>query len=161
VLSASRPLRRVPKCPVGADSGDMQTLRHRPGAVLALGTLAAWTLVGCGADSSAPSEFCKSVDTLTANVEQINADYLSKSTIPAAEESLGTIDAAVKNLSDTAEAEFADDVAAVEKATKSLDKAVAAAVEKTVPANVDAARAALADLTTAVNTLAEDTSEAC
>ena len=140
----------------------MQTPRPRLGAVLALGTLAAWTLVGCGADSSAPpSGFCKSVDTLTANVEQINADYLSKSTIPAAQESLKTIDAAVANLSDTAEAEFADDVAAVEKATKTLDEAVATAVEETVPANVDAARTALADLTTAVDSLAEDTSEAC
>ena len=140
----------------------MQTPRHRLGAVLVLGTLAAWTLVGCGADSSAPpSGFCKSVGTLTATVEQINADYLSKSTIPAAQESLKTIDAAVANLSDTAEAEFADDVAAVETATKSLDEAVATAVEKTVPANVDAARTALADLTTAVDTLAEDTSEAC
>ena len=140
----------------------MQTPRPRLGAVLVLGTLAAWTLVGCGADSSAPpSGFCKSVDTLTANVEQINADYLSKSTIPAAQESLKTIDAAVANLSDTAEAEFADDVAAVEKATKTLDEAVATAVEETVPANVDAARTALADLTTAVDSLAEDTSEAC
>jgi hypothetical protein len=140
----------------------MQTPRPRLGAGLVLGTLAAWTLVGCGADSSAPpSGFCKSVDTLTANVEQINADYLSKSTIPAAQESLKTIDAAVANLSDTAEAEFADDVAAVEKATKTLDEAVATAVEETVPANVDAARTALADLTTAVDSLAEDTSEAC
>ncbi len=140
----------------------MQTPRHRPGAVLALGTLAAATLVGCGADSSAPpSGFCKSVGTLTATVEQINADYLSKSTIPAAQESLKTIDAAVANLSDTVEAEFADDVAAVEKATKSLDEAVATAVEETVPANVDAARTALADLTSAVETLSEDTSEAC
>ena len=128
-----------------------------------LGTLGPWALVGCGADSSSapPSGFCKSVGTLTATVEQINADYLSKSTIPAAQESLKTIDAAVANLSDTAEAEFADDVAAVEKATKSLDEAVATAVEETVPANVEAARTALADLTTAVDTLSQDTSEAC
>lgn len=140
----------------------MQTLRPRLGAALALGTLAASTLVGCGADSSAPpSGFCKSVGTLTATVEQINADYLSKSTIPAAQESLKTIDAAVANLSDTAEPEFADDVAAVEKATQTLDDAVAAAVEEPVPANVEVARTALAELTTAVDTLSEDTSEAC
>jgi hypothetical protein len=161
VLSASRPLRGVPRHPAESDSGDMQTPRHRQGAVLALGTLAATVLVGCGADSSAPSGFCKSVGTLTATVEQINADYLSKSTIPAAQESLATIDAAVTNLSDTAEAEFADEVAAVEEATATLDETVATAVDDPRPATLDPARAALADLTSAVETLSEDTSEAC
>jgi len=128
-------------------------------AVCAIG--AAASVVGCGAGGSQPSDFCKSVASLDSAVAQINQNYLSKSTVPAVEKSMATLGTTVKNLSETAESEFADEVKAVEAAATSLDKTVAAAVDRPVPANMEAARTSMRDLTNAVKDLSKSTSETC
>ena len=74
---------------------------------------------------------------------------------------MATLDTTVKNLKETAESEFADEVKAVEAAATSLDKSVAAAVDRPVPANMDAARTSMRDLTSAVKDLSKSTSETC
>jgi hypothetical protein len=124
-------------------------------------TGAAALLVGCSAGGTQPSDFCKSVASLDAAVTQINQNYLSKSTVSAVETSLATLDTTVKNLKETAESEFADEVKAVEAAATSLDKSVAAAVDRPVPANMEAARTSMRDLTSTVKDLSESTSESC
>ena len=124
-------------------------------------TGAAALLVGCSAGGTQPSDFCKSVASLDAAVTQINQNYLSKSTVSAVETSLATLDTTVKNLKETAESEFADEVKAVEAAATSLDKSVAAAVDRLVPANMEAARTSMRDLTSTVKDLSESTSESC
>ena len=124
-------------------------------------TGAAALLVGCSAGGTQPSDFCKSVASLDAAVTQINQNYLSKSTVSAVETSMATLDTTVKNLKETAESEFADEVKAVEAAATSLDKSVAAAVDRPVPANMEAARTSMRDLTSTVKDLSESTSESC
>ncbi len=124
-------------------------------------TGAAALLVGCSAGGTQPSDFCKSVASLDAAVTQINQNYLSKSTVSAVETSMATLDTTVKNLKETAESEFADEVKAVEAAATSLDKSVAAAVDRPVPANMEAARTSMRDLTSTVKDLSESTSETC
>jgi hypothetical protein len=124
-------------------------------------TGAAALLVGCTAGGTQPSDFCKSVASLDAAVTQINQNYLSKSTVSAVETSMATLDTTVKNLRETAESEFADEVKAVEAAATSLDKSVAAAVDRPVPANMEAARTSMRDLTSTVKDLSQSTSETC
>lgn len=128
-------------------------------AVCAVG--AAALVVGCSSGGSQPSDFCKSVASLDSAVAQINQNYLSKSTVPAVETSMATLATTVKNLSETAESEFADEVKAVETAATSLDKTVTAAVDRPVPANMEAARSSMRELTSAVKALSESTSESC
>ncbi len=94
-------------------------------------------------------------------VTEINQNPLTKSSIPAARTSMKAINAAVANVVDTAEAEFDDQVTAVKDATAELDRAVDASVERATPSNIEQSRTALADVTTAVNDLAESTSSSC
>jgi hypothetical protein len=129
---------------------------------LAICAVAAATLVvGCSSGGSQPSDFCKSVASLDSAVAQINQNYLSKSTVPAVETSMATLATTVKNLSETAKSEFADEVKAVEAAATSLEKTVTAAVDRPVPANMEAARTSMRDLTSAVKELSTSTSETC
>lgn len=139
----------------------MPKSRHRLYALATSATGAAVLLVGCSSGGGQPSDFCKSVDSLDAAVTQINQNYLSKSTIPAVEKSLATLGTAVTNLSKTAESQFADEVDAVKAAAAKLDKTVTAAVDQPLPANMAAARSSMSELTTAVNNLAESTSQSC
>ena len=74
---------------------------------------------------------------------------------------MGTLGTTVRHLSKTAGPELADEVKPVEAAAKSLDKTVAAAVDQPVPANMEAARASMRDLTSAVKNLSKSTSETC
>jgi hypothetical protein len=147
--------------PVCGDLGGMRK------ACLPVSSLAMWAtgaaalLVGCTAGGTQPSDFCKSVASLDAAVTQINQNYLSKSTVSAVETSMATLDTTVKNLKETAESEFADEVKAVEAAATSLDKSVAAAVDRPVPANMEAARTSMRDLTSTVKDLSQSTSETC
>ena len=147
--------------PVCGDLGGMGK------ACLPVSSLAMWAtgaaalLVGCTAGGTQPSDFCKSVASLDAAVTQINQNYLSKSTVSAVETSMATLDTTVKNLRETAESEFADEVKAVEAAATSLDKSVAAAVDRPVPANMEAARTSMRDLTSTVKDLSQSTSETC
>ena len=147
--------------PVCGDLGGMRK------ACLPVSSLAMWAtgaaalLVGCSAGGTQPSDFCKSVASLDAAVTQINQNYLSKSTVSAVETSMATLDTTVKNLKETAESEFADEVKAVEAAATSLDKSVAAAVDRPVPANMEAARTSMRDLTSTVKDLSQSTSETC
>lgn len=138
----------------------MRTPRHHLARALCTVGVAA-LLVGCGSGGEAPSDFCKSVDALDAAVTQINQTSLSKSSIEAVETSLATVDVAVANLSSTMESEFAAEVDAVEAATASLDKTVAAAVDQPVPANLTAARASMSELTTAVDDLDQAANSGC
>jgi len=139
----------------------MPNPRRRLCSLAVSATGAAVILVGCQAGGAQPSDFCKSVATLDAAVTQINQNYVSKSTIPAVETSLASVDAAVKNLSKTVESQFADEVHAVEAAAAQLDKTVTAAVDRQVPANMAAARTSMSDLTTAVKNLSDSTSQSC
>ena len=124
-------------------------------------TGAAALLVGCSAGGTQPSDFCKSVASLDAAVTQINQNYLSKSTVSAVDTSRATRDTTVKTLMETAVSECADEVTAVEAAATSLDKSVAAAVDRPVPANMEAARTSMRDLTSTVKDLSQSTSETC
>jgi len=147
--------------PVCGDLGGMRKagLRVSSLAACAIGTAA--LVMGCTAGGSQPSDFCKSVASLDSAVAQINQNYLSKSTVPAVEKSMATLGTTVKNLSETAESEFADEVKAVEAAATRLDKTVTAAVDRPVPANMEAARTSMRDLTSAVQDLSKSTSETC
>lgn len=125
-------------------------------------TAAGAVLVGCGSGSDQPpSDFCKSVDALSATVTQINQSSLSKSTIAAVEASLAAAGTAVKNLSETVESEFAEEADAVEAAMTELDQTVPAAVDQPTPGNLDAARQSMSELTTAVDDLSKSTSDSC
>jgi hypothetical protein len=139
----------------------MRNPRLRLGALATSVTALATVLVGCGSGNSAPSDFCKSVDALSAAMKQINQTSLSKNSVDAVEASLATVDKAVANLSSTVESDFASEVAAVEAATADLDKSVAAAVDSPAPANVTAARTSMSDLTAAVSDLDKATSDSC
>jgi hypothetical protein len=139
----------------------MRKSRLRLGALAASVSAVASVLVGCGAGNDPPSDFCKSVDGLAAAVKQINQTSLTKSSVDAVEASLATVDQASANVTSTAEPEFADQVAAVETTTSALDKTVAAAVDSPTPANVDAARTSMSDLTAAVRELDQATSDSC
>ena len=154
----SRPFRRMLARPVCGVLGDM---RKAALCSLGLGAAGAAVLVGCGSGGSQPSDFCKSVAALDSAVGQINQTYLTKSTVPAVKTSMATLGTTVQNLSNTAEPEFADDVKPVKAAAANLDKTVTAAVGQPVPANVDAARASMRDLTSAVKNLSKSTSETC
>jgi hypothetical protein len=118
-------------------------------------------VVGCSSGGSQPSDFCKSVAALDSAVAQINQSYLTKSTVPAVETSMATLGTTVQNLSKTAEPEFADEVKPVEAAATSLDKTVSTAADQPDPANIEAARASMRDLTSAVENLSKSTSETC
>lgn len=138
----------------------MRTPRLRRGSQALSIAFAAAFVAGCSSGSQ-PSDFCKSVDALDSAVTQINQTSLSKSTIAAVETSLATVDKAVANLSSTTESEFANEAKAVEAAAKDLDQTVAAAVDKPDPANLDAARTSMSELTTAVDELDQSTSTSC
>jgi hypothetical protein len=125
----------------------------------AVGT--ATVLVGCGSGGDAPSAFCKSVDALDATVAQINESSLTKSTIAAVEASLAAADAAVQNLTETVESEFSAEADAVEAAMTELDQTVSAAADRSTPANMDAARQSMSELTVAVDDLTDSTSDSC
>jgi hypothetical protein len=118
-------------------------------------------LVSCGSGEKAPSDFCKSVASLDSAVTQINQSPLTKSTVAAVQDSLDAIDAAAKNLTDTAGAKFPSEVAAVEAGVTALDASVKAAVDRPTPHNVNAARTSMQALTTGVNDLSEATSSSC
>ena len=139
----------------------MRDSRLRLGALTLSTVGAAAVLVGCGSGGDPPTDFCKAVDTLSATVAQINQSSLSKSTIEAVEASLAAADTAVKNLSETVESEFAAEVDAVEAAMTELDQNVTAAVDAPSPGNMDSARASMRELTTAVDDLADSTSDGC
>jgi hypothetical protein len=139
----------------------MRTSRLRRGCRALCIAAVATFVAGCGSGGGQPSDFCKSVDSLDSAVTQINQSSLSKSTISAVETSLATVDKAVANLSSTVESEFADEAKAVEAATTDLDETVAAAVDNPVPANMDAARTSMSDLTAAVDDLDQATSSSC
>ncbi len=118
-------------------------------------------LVSCGSGDKAPSDFCKSVASLDSAVSQINQSSLTKSTVGAVQDSLRRIDAAAKNLTDTAESQFSSEVAAVEAGVTALDASVMAAVDQPTPSNVNAARTAMRTFTTSVNSLSKATSSSC
>lgn len=129
---------------------------------LALWVAGATALVtGCSAGGSPPSDFCKSVDALASAVTQINQSSLNKSTVSAVESSLATLGAAVDNLVQTAEPEFADEVEAVEAAAIQVDQTVGAAVDRPTASSLDAARTSMRDFTTVVKDLDQSTSESC
>lgn len=130
-------------------------------SLAALGSVgAAAVLVGCGS-SGQPSDFCKAVDSLDAAVTQINQTSLTKSTVSAVQASVSTIDKAVTNVSTTVEAEFANEVDSVKAATARLDTSVATAVDSPTPDHLATARAAMKELTGAVDDLAQSTSSSC
>ena len=118
-------------------------------------------LVSCGSGDKAPSDFCKSVADLDSAVTQINQSPLTKSTVAAVQDSVDQIDAAAKNLKDTAGSQSPSEVAAVETDVAALDASVAAAVDKPTPHNVNAARTSMRALTTSVDDLATATSSSC
>jgi hypothetical protein len=151
----------MPVRPVCGDLGGMRNAGLRVSSLAVCAGGVAALLVGCSSGGSQPSDFCKSVASLDAAVTQINQSYLTKSTVSAVETSMDTLGTTVKNLSETAESEFADEVKAVEAAATSLDKTVAAAVDRPVPANMNAARTSMSDLTSAVKNLSESTSQSC
>ena len=147
--------------PVCGDLGGMRKACVRVTSLAICAVGAAALVVGCSLGASQPSDFCKSVASLDSAVAQINQNYLSKSTVPAVETSMAKVSTTVKNLSETAESEFADEVKSVEAAATSLEKTVAAAVDRPVPANMEAARTSMRDLTSAVKDLSKSTSETC
>lgn len=118
-------------------------------------------MTGCGATDDAPSDFCKSVDSLAATVKQINQTSLTKSSIDAVQKSMTAIDNTVANLSSSAESEFSSEVDAVEAAAAQLRKDVDTAVKDPTSDHFYAARTSLSGLVTAVNDLDKATSEVC
>jgi len=148
-------------CPVRDDHDGMRKASLRVTALATCAISAAALLVGCSSAGSQPSDFCKSVASLDSAVSQINQSSLTKSTVAAVQSSMASLGAAVKNVSTTAETEFADEVKAVEAAATTLDDDVSAAADQPTPANVDAARTSMRDLTSAVKDLSKSTSETC
>jgi hypothetical protein len=118
-------------------------------------------LASCSAGDAAPSDFCKSVASLDSAVSQINQSSLSKSSMGAVQDSLRRIDAAAKNLTDTAGSQFSSEVAAVEAGVTALDATVTAAVDQPTPSNVNAARTSMRTFTTSVDSLSNATSSSC
>ena len=118
-------------------------------------------LVSCGSGDKAPSDFCKSVATLSSAVTQINQSALSKSTLAAVGDSLHQIEAAAKNLTATAKSQFPSEVAAVESGATALKSSVTAAVHQPTPSNVNAARTSMRSFTSSVNSLSSATSSSC
>ncbi|QWZ09831.1 hypothetical protein KRR39_08910 [Nocardioides panacis] len=118
-------------------------------------------LVSCGSAEKAPSDFCKSVAGLDSAVTQINQSPLTKSSVAAVQDSLDQIDAAAKNLVDTAGSQFPGEVAAVQAGVTALDASVKAAVDQPTPHHVNAARTSMRALTTGVDDLSKATSSAC
>ena len=118
-------------------------------------------LVGCGAGDDAPSDFCKSVDALSAAVQQITQTSLSKSSVEAVQTSISTLKTAVTNLADSAVSEFSDEVDAVKAAARQLGDDIATAVKSPSSDNLYAARTSMTGLKTAVNDLDDATSSSC
>ena len=139
----------------------MRKSRVRLSSAVLCVTGIATVLVGCGAGDSEPSGFCKSVGSLDGAVTEITHSPVTEATLPAVKTSLGAIDTAVTNLSSSVEAEFADEVDAVEAAASELETALTAAVDKPSPANLDAARTSMRELTDATNNLSRATSDSC
>lgn len=139
----------------------MTSSRLRIGAWATSGVAVAALLVGCGASDEAPSDFCKSVDALSAAVKQINQTSLSKSSIDAVQTSISTLKTAVTNLADSAESEFSDEVDAVKAAASQLGDDVGTAVKSPSSDNLYAARTSMSGLTNAVNDLDKAASSSC
>lgn len=118
-------------------------------------------LVGCGASNDAPSDFCKSVDALSAAMKQITQTSLSKSSVEAVKTSVSTLKTAVTNVADTAESEFSDEVDAVKAAAKQLGDDIGTAVKSPSSDNLYAARTSMSALKTSVNDLDKATSSSC
>ena len=123
--------------------------------------LAAPGLVSCSSGGAQPSDFCKSVAALDSAVSTINETPITRSTVSAVQASVDQIDVAVRNLSATAESEFASEVDAVKAGAAELDASVATAVERPAPQTFDAARDSMRAFTTSVNDLAKSTSSSC
>jgi hypothetical protein len=132
-----------------------------PAALALCGVALAGALVSCGSGEAAPSDFCKSVAALDSAVSTINQSPLTKNTVAAVQDSLDQIDAAAKNLTDTAGSKYPSEVKAVEAGVTALDASVAAAVDKPTPHNVNAARTSMSTLTTSVDSLSTATSSSC
>lgn len=139
----------------------MTSSRLRVGSWAAGGAVVASLLGGCGAGDDAPSDFCKSVDALSAAVQQINQTSLSKSSVEAVQTSLSTLDTAVTNLANSAESEFSSEVDAVKSAAKQLEADVGTAAKSPSSDNLYAARTSMSALTTAVEDLDDATSSSC
>lgn len=118
-------------------------------------------LVGCGAGDDAPSDFCKSVDALSAAVKQITQTSLSKSSVEAVQTSVSTLKTAVTNLADSAVSEFSDEVDAVKAAARQLGDDIGTAVKSPSSDNLYAARTSMTALKTSVNDLDDATSSSC
>jgi methyl-accepting chemotaxis protein len=123
--------------------------------------IAATGPAACSSGGAQPSDFCKSVAALDSAVSTINENPVTRSTVPAVKTSLNQIDAATKNLSETAESQFASEVDAVKAGAADLDKTVAAAIERQSPANVNAVRVSMRAFTTSVDDLSKSTSSTC
>jgi hypothetical protein len=118
-------------------------------------------LVGCGGTDQPSSDFCKSVDALSAAVLAINETPLSKSTVDALKSWAAGVKTGVANLVDSAGSEFSDEVDAVESTANKLADSVGAAVDQPTPDTLYAARTALSTFTTAVSDLGKAVSQSC
>jgi hypothetical protein len=145
-----------PRCHVG-----VRTRRLRAGAWAASVAAVASLLVGCGASDQPSSDFCKSVDALSAAVLAINETPLSKSTVDALKTWAAGVRTSVTNLVDAAGSEFGDEVDAVESTAGDLADSVKAAVDRPNPDTLYAARTALSTFTTAVSDLGKAVSQSC
>ena len=132
-----------------------------PAVLLCVVVVVAPGLVSCGSKEKAPSDFCKSVATLGSAVSTVNQSPLTKSTVAAVQDSLDQIDAAAKNLTDTAGSQFPSEVAAVEADVTALNASVKAAVDHPTPPHVQDARTAMQSVTSSVNALSTATSSSC
>ena len=133
----------------------------RAGVISLCVVFAGTGLAACGSGGDQPSDFCKSVAALDSVVNTINESPVTRSTVPAVQASMNQIDSAAKNLSQTAQSQFASEVNAVKAGAAELDKTVAAAIEHQSPATVNAVRVSMKTFTTSVSDLAKSTSSSC
>jgi cell division septation protein DedD len=139
----------------------MRNSRVPAPAVLLCLVVVAPGLVSCRSVQKDPSDFCKSVAVLGSAVSTVNQSPLTKSTVAAVQDSLDQIDAAAKNLSDTAGSQYPKEVAAVERSVTALDASVKTAIDKPTPPHVQAARTSMQTMTSSVNALSTATSSSC
>ncbi len=139
----------------------MRNSRTRARALTLCVVIAAPGLASCGSGGAQPSDFCKSVAALDSAVSTINESPVTRSTVPAVQASVDQINSAVKNLSTTAQSQFAAEVDAVKTGAAELDTSVAAAVEQQTPQTVNAVRVSMRAFTTSVNDLSKSTSSSC
>ena len=118
-------------------------------------------LVSCSSGGAQPSDFCKSVAALDSVVSTVNESPVTRSTVSAVQASVDQINAAVRNLSATAESQFASEVDAVKAGAAELDKNVTGAVARPTPETVNAVRVSMRAFTTSVSDLSKSTSSSC